>query len=72
MADEGHGKAEVARQPLQQVQDLGLRRDVEPGDDLVRKDEIGREQRDARDADALSLAAGKLMRIPLEAGRTEG
>ena len=57
--------------PFRSVQHLRLRGDVEPGDDLVGENEIGREQRGARDADALALAAGELVRIAVEAGRRE-
>ena len=44
---------------LQQVDDLGLDRDVERGDGLVGDDQLGLQRERAGDADALPLAAGE-------------
>ena len=49
----------------QEIDDLGLDRDVERRYRLVADDQIGSERQCARDADALALAAGELMRIVL-------
>ena len=51
-------------QVLEQVEDLRLDRDVERGDRLVADDEVRVQGERARDADALALAAGELVRIP--------
>ena len=65
------GDAEVLLEVAQQVQDLGLDRDVERRDGLVADDEL-RPQRDrARDADALALAAGELVRVAVVVLRVE-
>ena len=52
----------LAPQAQQQIQDLRLDRDIEPGDDLVgdEKARLGAER--ARDVDALALAAAELRR----------
>ena len=55
VADESHGETEIATEVLQKVEHLGLCRDVEPRDDFVGEHKIGREKRDSRDADALTL-----------------
>jgi hypothetical protein len=54
---------ELPLQLLQQVDDLGLDRDVERGHGLVRDDEVGVHGEGARDTDALPLAAGELVRV---------
>ncbi len=48
---------------LQQVDDLRLHRNVERRHRLVADDEVGLHRERARDADALPLAAGKLVRV---------
>ena len=45
---------------------MRLRRNVEPGDDLVGENEIRPQHHGPRDADALTLSAGKLERIPFD------
>ena len=60
--DEDVGEAEVALQVLEQVQDLRLHRDVERRDRLVADDQLRVDGERARDADALALAAGELVR----------
>ncbi len=52
-------------QILEQVDDLRLNRHVERGDRLVANDEFRIHRESARDADALALAAGKFVRIPV-------
>ena len=47
----------------QQVQDLRLDRDVERRDGLVGDDQLRLQRERARDADALALAAGELVRV---------
>ena len=54
-----------AAQLFEQRQDLRLRRDVEAGDDLVGQHEFRRQRQRAGDADALALAAGKLVAVAL-------
>ena len=53
----------------EQVEHLGLDRDVERGDGLVEHDDVGLERERPRDPDALALAAGELVRV---AGRVLG
>ena len=50
-------------QLLEQVDDLRLDRDVERRDRLVADDEVRVERERAREADALALAAGELVRV---------
>ncbi len=50
-------------QVLEQVDDLRLDRHVERGHRLVGDDELGVDRERARDADALALAAGELVRV---------
>src|SRR3984957_16403482 len=66
MTDEGERQTHFARQLLEEAQHLRLRRNVEPGDDLVGENEIRSQHHGARDADTLTLSAGKLERIPLD------
>ena len=61
--DEDIGQAELALEVLQQVQHLGLHRDVERGHRLVADEELGLEGEGARNADALALSAGEAVRI---------
>jgi len=63
MGDEQVGEAVPALQVDQQIDDLGLDRYIERRYRLVAHDEIGPERKGARDADALALAAGELVRI---------
>ena len=61
--DEEVGEAEPRLEVDQQVEDLRLDRDVERRDRLVGDDQLRLERERARDADALALAAGELVRI---------
>ena len=63
VGDEQVGQPESVLEPLEQVDDLGLDRDVERADRLVGDDEVGVERERPGDADALPLAAGELVRI---------
>ena len=60
--DEHVGEPEVALEVLEQVQDLGLHRDVERRDGLVADDQLRVHGERAGDADALALAARELVR----------
>ena len=60
--DEQVRQAELALQVHQQVDDLRLDRHVERGDRLVADDQLRVERQRPRDADALPLAAGELVR----------
>ena len=63
VGDEQVGQPELALELLEQVEDLGLDRDVERGDRLVADDEVRLEHERAGDPDALALAAGELVRV---------
>src|SRR5438093_10906188 len=56
---------------LDQIQNLRLDRDVQRRDRLVGDDEIGIGGERARNADALLLAAGKLVRIAVDEARAQ-
>ena len=66
MTDEGERQTHFARQLLEEAQHLRLRRNVKPGDNIVGENEIRPQHHGARDADALTLSAGKLERIPFD------
>ena len=63
VGDEQVGQPELALQPLEQVDDLGLDRHVERADRLVGDDQVGLQRERTRDADALALAARELVRV---------
>ena len=63
VGDEDHRQPEVALQVAQEVEDLRLDRDVERRHRLVGDDDPRAERERARDADALALAAGELVRV---------
>ena len=63
VGDEQVGEAELLLQVLEQVDHLRLDRDVERRDRLVADDQLRLDRERARDADALALAAGELVRI---------
>src|SRR5829696_619045 len=60
--DEDVGEAEIVLQVLEQVEDLRLHGHVECGDRLVADDQLGVDRQRARDADALALTTGELVR----------
>ena len=57
---------QLVLQLVEQVDDLRLDRDVEGGHRLVEQDELGVDREGPRDADALALAAGELVRKAVE------
>src|SRR5579884_2172200 len=61
--DEDVREPELALEVLEQVEDLRLDGDVEGGDRLVADDQLRLERERARDADALALTAGELVRV---------
>ncbi len=61
--DEEVRQLEVGLEGLEQVDDLGLDRDVERRDRLVADDEVRVERERAREPDALALAARELVRV---------
>ena len=69
VADEQQRQAELVLQIDQQVDDLRLHRHVERRDRLVADDQVGARRQRARDADALALAAGELVRIAVRSRR---
>ena len=62
VGDEEVGQPELLLQIEQQIEDLGLHRDVERGDRLVGHDQARIEGQGAGDADALALAAAEGVR----------
>src|SRR4051812_17424809 len=69
--DEEIGEAVLALQVDQQIDHLRLDRDVERRHRLVADDEARPKRQRPRNADALALAAGKLMRIVLHLVRSQ-
>src|SRR3954465_14701192 len=65
VGDEDVGGPEVVLQVLEQVEDLRLDRDVERRHRLVADDQLRIDRERTRDADALALAAGELVREPV-------
>ena len=59
VGDEEVGQPELALEPLEQVDDLRLDRDVERADGLVGHDQVRVEGERPRHADALPLAAAR-------------
>ena len=64
MGDEEVGEPELCLEVLEQVDDLRLDGHVQRRDGLVRDDELRAHRERARDADALALTAGELVRVP--------
>ena len=69
--DEDDTEVQLALQLLQQVEDLGLDRDVQRRDRLVGDDQHRVGHQRAGDADALALAAGEGVRVAREMGGVE-
>ena len=65
MGHEQIGDAEILLQVAQQVQDLGLDRHVEGRHRFVAHDELRTQGDGPGNADALPLAAGELVRVPV-------
>src|SRR2546427_2640563 len=65
--DEDERRAELARQVLEQIEDLRLDRHVERSRRLVGEDELGAARKGHRDHHALSHTAGELVRVIVDA-----
>ena len=63
VADEQAGEALLALELLEQVEHLGLHRDVERRGRLVGHEQVGLEGEGAGDADALALTTGELVGV---------
>jgi hypothetical protein len=63
VGDEQEGELHLCLQVEQQIDHLRLDRDIERRDAFVGDDHLRLERQRARDADALALAAGELVRI---------
>ena len=64
--DEQIGDFELLLQILQQVEDLGLDRDIQRRDRLVADQELGLERQRPRNTDALALTAGETVGVAVE------
>src|SRR3989449_5216330 len=64
--DEEVGEPELRLEVFEQVDDLRLDGHVQGRDGLVRDDELRAHRERARDADALALTAGELVRVPTQ------
>ena len=71
VADEQIGQAQAVLQIAHQIEDLRLHRYVERRSRLVAHDEVGPRGEGAGDRDALTLAAGKFVRIFVPVGGVE-
>src|SRR6266571_1645843 len=71
MCDEQIGKIMLALQVDQQIDHLGLDRHIKRRYGLVAHDQAWPQRQSARDADALALAAGELVRVVLHLIRPE-
>ena len=71
VGDEKVGELELLLQVDQQVDDLGLDRDVERRHRLVADDQGGTQGQRAGDSDALALAAGEFVRVGEHGGGPE-
>ena len=71
VADEYQRQPEPFPQFPDQQQNVGLGRDIEPGNDLVGDNEVRLERQRPGDAGALPLAAGKLMGITVDEMRRQ-
>ena len=63
VTDEDHGQTELVTQVEQQIEDLGLDRDVQGADCLISDEDLRLCGERAGDADTLSLAAGELLGV---------
>ena len=66
MGDEDVRQSELALQLLEQIDDLGLNRDVERRDRLVADDHLWVECHAPGNADPLPLTARELMRVAVD------
>ncbi len=65
MGDEEIGQTESSLEVLQQIDDLGLDRDIEGRDRLIAHDKAGLHRKGPGDPDPLPLATRKLVGIPV-------
>ena len=63
VGDEDVGEPHLFLQLLQEVEDLGLHRDIEGGDRFVGDDKVGLADEGAGDADALTLTAAECVGV---------
>ena len=63
MSNEEISRTELVLELLQQVQNLGLNGHIQSGNRLVADNQLGLKRKCTGNADTLTLAAGKLMRI---------
>ena len=63
VGDEEIGEVKFLLEFLKEEENLGADGDIEGGDGFISNDERGAENQGASDADALALAAGKLVRV---------
>jgi hypothetical protein len=66
VGDEDDRRVEVALEPADQLEDLGLDRDVERGGRLVGDQEVGVARERHRDHDPLTHAARELVRVVVD------
>ena len=71
VGNEQHGKVVLGAQALEQLQDAGLHRDVQSGQDFVAQQEAGVAGQGAGNRDALPLAARELVRVALGVARIQ-
>ena len=71
VGDEQHREIEALADLVEQLEHLRLHRDVERRDRLVGDQHLRLHRERARDADALALAAGELVRVARRARRVE-
>jgi hypothetical protein len=71
MSDEQHRQPKPDLEVFQQLQHLGLNRDVERRDRLVGYDDLRVERQRPRDPDALALPAGKFVRVAFQRAGVE-
>ena len=71
MRDEQHGQAVALLHLLEQVEDLGLDRDVQRGHGLVADQHLGVESQCPGNADPLALPARELVRAPVAEPRLD-
>jgi hypothetical protein len=64
MRDQQHAQSGLILEILQQIEDLGLDRDIERGNRFVEYDEGGPDSRGSGKADALALTAAQAARQP--------
>ncbi len=71
VADQHDGQGERTVEICQQINDLSLQGDVESGDRLIGDQQCWLGRQGARDADALALAPGNLVRITTQERRVQ-